>query len=603
MRLFSRPHFFQIFILLIFYNTLILCGSQYFVYTKHWDLYWFLAFFYRELMLITSYFLAFLLFSYLPNMISRIIIGIVICLSLIALIIDIFLLFTFDTNLNSYLVIVALESNPRESADFFHNYLTLALFGVYVLAFVAGVILWRILPRVITISKQCFKIILSAFFASVVILGIMIYTQIKPLNEDWSDMLYHSGREIYRAIQKTNEFIKEYKKLNDNFDTLLNAQKHTKAKQPIKNIVIVIGESTQRDRWGIYGYVLDTTPHLSQRKHLMPENLLIFRDIIAPHAQTHESLSLMLTLANQENTQNIATTTTKRAKKQSIKQWYEYLNIIDAMRLGGYYSVGISNQEPISVFGNAAATIIKRADSAVFVNVNDKMSTTKFDESILPLLDNALNATKDENARFFVIHLMGNHAKYYNRYPSDFAYFTQDDMPCQNSENLRLKNAMIKENMHYDNALRYGDFVLDEIFKRFENDDSIVIFFGDHGEEIYDWRNFIGHSDSKMSRFLAEIPFIVFVSQHFKTAHPQVYKRLNLAQNRRYMNDDFMHTVLDIAGVNVAGYEARRSLIASNGAFLRQRKRLVGDKNGLRDYDKDLKAQKSYIQRGLCGPK
>ncbi|MCX2717957.1 hypothetical protein OQH61_09450, partial [Helicobacter sp. MIT 21-1697] len=46
--------------------------------------------------------------------------------------------------------------------------------------------------------------------------------------------------------------------------------------------------------------------------------------------------------------------------------------------------------------------------------------------------------------------------------------------------------------------------------------------------------------------------------------------------------------------------EAKRSLIAQNKAFLNTRERIVGDKKGARDYDKDLKSTQSYIQQGLC---
>ncbi|WP_289185083.1 sulfatase-like hydrolase/transferase, partial [Helicobacter japonicus] len=150
------------------------------------------------------------------------------------------------------------------------------------------------------------------------------------------------------------------------------------------------------------------------------------------------------------------------------------------------------------------------------------------------------------------------------------------------------------------NATLYGDFILSEIIKRFERSDSIVIYFSDHGEEIYDFRNFIGHSDSKISRFMVEIPFIIYVSDSFIQKHPQLYKRIQKAQNQKYMNDDLMHTLLDIAGISLNGYESQRSLLATNKAFLKSRMRKVGDKSNVKDYDKELKTQKSYLEQGKC---
>ena len=639
MKLFTHPTLFKILILLIFLNTIILFGSQYFVYTKHWDLYWFSSFFYRELLLCVSYFAFFWILSLLPFgvYVAWAIFGI----SIICFVVDIFLLYTFDTNLNSYLVIVALETNPQESAEFLHNYVSFGLLGVYAFFIIVAVLLWAKIPflQPSIKLKKFMRFVYMWFVVSVCIVFAMIFTHTKPLNEDWSDMLYNYTKQFYRAIQGTYGFMKEYEKLNSKFDELSTTLQVKKAKNNIQNIVLVIGESTQRDKLHLYGYPLPTTPNLDSIKQHSPKNLLVFSDIISAHGQTHESLSLSLTLANQDNTQGIQTIIPKhkpKATKSSEiqKPWYEYINVIDAFKLGGYHTIAISNQEPVSLFGNAAATILKRADEAHFVNVNDKMSTTKFDEAILDIFDEELGVgkeqvdlqgdfdngdskslsssenppqepkntadSKDSKPTFYALHLMGNHAKYYNRYPSSFARFSQEDMLCRADSVENLAATSAEENMHYDNSVLYGDFVLSEIIERFENTDSLVLYFSDHGEEIYDWRNFIGHSDSKMSRFMVEIPFIIYVSDEFIAKHTELYKRLQKAQNQRYMNDDLIHTLLDIAGIDMQGFESKRSLMSNDKTLLNKRIRLVGEKKSAKDYDKELKAQKSYYQQGLC---
>ena len=115
MKLLDNLTLLRICIILILLNTIILLGSQYYVYTKHWDLYWFSSFFYRELLLCVSYFCIFWILSLLPHSLGKTIAWIIFSISLVCFIIDVFLLYTFDTNLNSYLVIVALETNPQES--------------------------------------------------------------------------------------------------------------------------------------------------------------------------------------------------------------------------------------------------------------------------------------------------------------------------------------------------------------------------------------------------------------------------------------------------------------------------------------------------------
>lgn len=624
MRLLGNQTLLRIFCILIFLNTLVLCGSQYYVYTKHWDMYWFSSFFYRELLLCVSYFFVFFLFSLLPARLGKICAYCVLTISIICFIIDAFLLYTFDTNLNSYLVIVALETNPQESAEFLHNYFTLGLCAVYACIIVVCAILWRIVRPIKPTRSKILGIWIS-FITGIIVLIAMILTQTKPLNEDWSDMLYNYTKQIYRALHSTYAFIEEYKHLNAAFDTLASKFQVRPARNSIDNIVLVIGESTQRQRLSLYGYHLPTTPILQNLRNKEPEHFIVFSDVIAPHAQTHESLSLSLTLANQDS-QGISTfishsnTSKKQAKlqisKTHIKPWYEYLNIIDAFKLGGYETFSISNQEPVSLFGNAAASILKRADSVEFVNINDKMSTTKFDESILEILDRHLKAREQinegnensENAyrinkskgHFYTLHLMGNHAKYYNRYPLSFAHFSEEDMLCLPQNGDFVSPTSVLENMHYDNSVLYGDYVLNAIIERFANSDSIVIFFSDHGEEIYDFRDFIGHSDSKISRFLVEIPFMIYMSESFKNKHPKLYARIKNAANQRYMNDDLMHTLLDIAGIELKGYEPQRSLFSVNKTFLNKRMRKVGDISHIKDYDKELRATQSYVEQGLC---
>ena len=402
MKLLSNSTLFRIYIILLFLNSIVLFGSQYFVYTKHWDLYWFSSFFYRELLLCVSYFLVFWFLSVLPKRLGVALAWIIFALSCICFIIDIFLLYTFDTNLNSYLVIVALETNPKESAEFLHNYITPAICGIYAFFVLCIFVLWRIIQPISPSLKIAYALY-NALGVGIGIILVMILTQTKPLNEDWSDMLYNDTRQIYRAIMNTRAFIEEYKKLNHKFDELAQSLEVQPTQNPIDNIVLVIGESTQRERLSLYGYTLPTTPLLEKLKHDKPQNLFIFNDVIAPHAQTHESLSLSLTFANQDS-QGISTLPQKQKKAVSpshtlaplsesdsktttpIKQWYEYLNIIDAFKLGGYHTIALSNQEPVSLFGNAAATILKRANEVVFVNRADNFDLSKHDGVLLYIL-------------------------------------------------------------------------------------------------------------------------------------------------------------------------------------------------------------------------
>lgn len=592
MKLLANPLLLRIFVLLVFLNTIVITGSQWFVYQKHFDLYWFGSFFYRELILCVSYFLLFWILSFLPQILQKILGWGILILSLICFVVDIFLLYIFDTNLNSYLVIVALETNPQESKEFLSHYARVPLFILYGFFILCFFILWRFV-RPLYVNPKHSRVLIILSICIVAFVGI-----VQPRPYEWTDLLSHYTKQIFKAVDGTRKFMQEYKNLNAKFDTLASHLDIKPSKDPIQNLVLIIGESTQKSRLSLYGYPLPTTPLLDELRAQKPENFFVFTDVISPHAQTHESLSLALTFANQDS-QGLNTNALAPKKKVKKTPWYEHINILDALKLGGYHTLAFSNQESISLWGNAATSILNRADDVEYVNISDKMNMARFDEELLELLDLRLKPQDAESdpsqgkiepranaPRFYALHLMGSHTKYYNRYPIEFARFSAEDMKGQGFYPHKESE---EENSRYLNSIVYGDFVVREIIKRFEDSDSIVIYFSDHGEEVYDWRSFIGHSDSKISRLLVEVPFMIYVSEGFKAKHPALYKRIKKAQNQKYMHDDLMHTLLDIAGVRLKGYEPKRSILSPNTKFLDSRLRIVGSVDNPKDYDKDLR--------------
>ena len=131
--------------------------------------------------------------------------------------------------------------------------------------------------------------------------------------------------------------------------------------------------------------------------------------------------------------------------------------------------------------------------------------------------------------------------------------------------------------------------MLDEIIKIFKDEDSLVLYFSDHGEEVCDVDDFSGHVGTRISRFMLEVPFVLYLSNTFKQEHEDFYKRIkNTDKSVPYMLDDLTHTLADIAGGKILGYEEKRSIFSSDDSFLRARKRVVGEKP-FKDYDKELK--------------
>lgn len=136
----------------------------------------------------------------------------------------------------------------------------------------------------------------------------------------------------------------------------------------------------------------------------------------------------------------------------------------------------------------------------------------------------------------------------------------------------------------------YNDNILNEIFKLFSQSDSIVVYLSDHGEEVYEIDDFVGHGDDHITRFTCEIPMLIYVSDIFIQKHPKIYEKLKASVHRPYMSDDLIHTVLDIAGIQTPNFDPTRSII--NDQFNEKRRRIVGGSNG-KDYDIQLKGQEA----------
>ena len=515
--------------------------------------------------------MAFCLIYYLPfERVKKAFVFITVLVSVLLLIINLFLVLNFGGTLNEHLVGVALQSDPNETQEFLSEYLSIK-FGVFV--FLTLCLLFVTYRYGDLAVKKLFsrggalKLFWIAFIMLLIALILAHIFRLRPHYERSSDVVYNAASSVKGSLQFILKAMDEYKQLDVNFDEYIKDINYTKVpkNKQIQNIVLIIGESAQRNLMQIYGYYLPNTPHLS--KLSQSDNLVIFNDVIATQVTTFESLSQVLTFANQDNIK---------------KPWYEYLNLIDTMKLGGYKSIVISNQEQFSLWSKATTTIFSRSDELHWTTsskAGNSLDTMKPDGNILPILDEVLKAQDKEKGLFLSLHLMGNHIHYFNRYPKEFEHFKSSDIQSIKGKQTLAQNA---------NAILYTDFVLGEIIKRFENEDSIIIYISDHGDDVFDTGNAPLRTDAKITRFMIEIPFIVYMSDEFKVKHPELYTRIKAASKKPFMIDDLIHAIIDISGFTIDGFEAKRSLFNKN--FSQTRKRMVGTK-AQKDYDKELKNQ------------
>ena len=334
-------------------------------------------------------------------------------------------------------------------------------------------------------------------------------------------------------------------------------------KSRVKNIILIIGESLQRGHMSLYGYGVRTTPLLEGLE--ASSNLIKFSDTISPYGTTNQVLMRLLNFSDYESER-------KRA-------WFRNLSIIDMFKLSGYRTFWISNQEAFGAHALSAKSAADRADSESFLSKSNLYETVRIkpDGVLLPLINQAKAGQSERN--FYVIHLIGSHMDYSLRYPEGFGKFSAADVKA------KLTSKQKDVVAYYDNSVLYNDFVINEIFKIFSGDDSLIVYLSDHGENLYE-NGRLGHGME--SRFTYEIPLLFIASREFLSDHAKLWQRLAAAKDKPFMSDDLAHLLADIIGVAPLEFDEHKSPIRTD--FNASRKRIA---NGV-DYDEKLKNTKGY---------
>lgn len=477
---------------------------------------------------------------------------------LVAFVMEAFVLYQYNALLGVGTVNSLFETNPKESAEFLKTFV-----GFEGLALAAAVILlvyllikhkpWRRV-QIDLISQRVLAgivFVLSAAYGIYMCIG---YPGLMFGGENLTPLTRLMGA-VNTAWKNHVAYQELVAKLDDDIHLSRNDGR-------ITNIVFILGESTNRNHMHLYGYELPNTPNLDEMAK--KGEIVYFTNVVSAHSTTVASLSKIFTFCNHE----------------APKPWYEYNNLIDIMNAAGYKTHWLSNQESSGIWGNVAQIYAAHSDVSHYTQIRDSQEDDgRVDGELFPLVDNAIaSASADKN--FYVVHLMGCHLAYYNRYPYIFTQFTEKDITGNYNDDQKKVIAQ------YDNAIYYNDYIVSGIIDKFRetNTDTIVIYLPDHGEAVYDEEGINGHIEENPSRHMIEVPLIMWASEKFKQNHPEKWELIREAVHNPYMTDDMIHTVLDIADIGTVDFDPERSII--NREFNRYRPRFFDDK----DYDNEILA-------------
>ena len=325
-------------------------------------------------------------------------------------------------------------------------------------------------------------------------------------------------------------------------------------------VVLVIGESFNKYHSSLYGYKKRTNPLLEQYRD--SSELYVFEDVRCPYNHTNSMLKELFSLHSMD----------------SPKEWNEYPMFCQILKEGGYYVSFVSNQvsavsdDNWSDFGSYFFQY-PEVSSRSFDYRN--VDLYKYDEGLLTEIDKIASAVGPYE--FTMLQLNGQHIFAKTRFPEEkWTRFTAEDYEADRRD---LSDSQLQLVADYDNATLYNDYVVAQIIKRYEDREAVLIYLSDHGEEIYDYRKFMGrdHGDvptSQEIKYQYQVPFMIYVSKTYRSRHPETVRCISEAVQRPFMTDDLSHLILGISGIKTKWYDPERDLL--NEHFNQGRERIIG---------------------------
>jgi glucan phosphoethanolaminetransferase (alkaline phosphatase superfamily) len=356
---------------------------------------------------------------------------------------------------------VAFLSPIYESKEYITRYIDYRDYALIFFSFFVLFLLFKFL-RHFTHSYKAFRTIGLGVFISVLI---TVSFYINPIKEFEP---FSVPCEICTVIDDKNK-IDQIMKAREEYIRHIKILKANKKNQIYDKIIIVMGESANKNHMSLYGYTIPTTPFLT---FLQKSKKLYVFNAIAPTNQTRYSIPIDLTEANVHYYQD---------------RYLHSCSILTNFKANHYETYWISNQGRVGKNDSSISSMAYEANASFFANLN--YLEAKTDDVLLDYLNKLQTNSGKE---MYLLHIMGSHSDYINRYKKESALF-------KNAKNV------VEE---YDNSIYYSDYILSQIFERFKHEKLLLIYISDHGEIINLENN--GHGFLPPYKDEFTVPFVIY---------------------------------------------------------------------------------------------
>ena len=445
------------------------------------------------------------------------------------IVVEYFVLIVFHRNITEDLMFLIMDTNKGEIGDFFRAYTSVTSVLLFLLS-IAGVFY-----GLVRIGRGCDTIGHGRGFLAVTalaLLGVGTYSYLGYSYLKKDDGMHGTQYTTFtRLLGGAARIHYRYSKIED-LRRVCREANATKASFDSSNVVVVIGESFSRYHSSLYGYRLRTNPLLERRRD--EDGMVVFTDVITRADQTHEAMRSVFST-------------------DSLGLGFGSYPLFPALfRKAGYKTCLWDNQYLI---GGGISFLADKELSDILYDCRNEESFP-LDGPFVETLPDVTNLQKT----LFIIHLEGQHFFYPDRYEKMPEMFTAADYDSGFDASERTVMA------DYDNATLYNDMIMDRLMEKFGAGETILLYFSDHGEEVYEngKGSVYGHTNVLKSpdlRYQIHIPFMIWMSPSYRERHPETCKKIEEVKDFPMITDDVSHLLLDLADIQTETFSPYRSVI------------------------------------------
>ena len=313
-------------------------------------------------------------------------------------------------------------------------------------------------------------------------------------------------------------------------------------------VVLVLGETSRYDHWQLNGYERETSPRLMQRE------LVSFDSCFSVANLTTVSVPFILS----------------RATPTQQDLYLQEKSVVDAFHEAGYETSWIADQ---SFNNHFLLRIAESCDHTYyFMPQGDELllDTVLLAPLRMELTDKG--GVSSPKPQMMVVHSLGCHFKYSQRYPDEFQHFVPDMKGMRIgalipdfdsiSQGIRLNNrqnspALVRNVKNvlvnsYDNAIRYTDYFLDSLIQILEESGrpAVMVYVGDHGENLMDdERHMLLHGTYAGSVYEYHVPLFIWMSDEYKSLYPEKMESLQANTYKKMTTMYLFHSLLHLGGI------------------------------------------------------